>query len=100
MSRFSEWIDKMQENAFIKTIGKIFKTFLGRAGETLWETTREEVSKADALDETGAKKYEIVYKNVKDKTSLIILPDYAEQFLKAAIELAVVWLKEWIRRKV
>ena len=100
MSRISEWIDKLQENAFINTIRKIFKTFLGQAGETLWETTREEVNKADELDETGAKKYEIVYKKVKDKISLVILPDYAEQFLKVAIELAVIWLKEWIRRKV
>ena len=95
-----KWIDKMEESAFVKAIGKVFHLFFGKTGELLWDTTRKEMEVADRFDIPGEKKFEVVYNKVKDEIVTKVLPDYIEEAITAAIKLGMIWLRSWIRNKI
>ena len=102
MSWLSSILRQSKESTYINSISKIFVLFLGKAGKDIWELSREAVVLAenDTTLTDGAKKFEYVYKYVVSRIRVEALPYFWNYFAKAAIELAVFWLKEYVVNKM
>jgi len=66
MSWLSRWFSKDIRSQLLNIVVQITIAFLGRIGTELWVKIREEVQNAENSGATGPKKFELVYKAVKD----------------------------------
>jgi len=91
-----EHLWKSKQEILVKWILRALRLFIGKILDSLWILVSEKVKLAESTNEPGSKKFELVYKNVKDN---ILSRDTPTYLLKILIETAVFALKEGVLDK-
>lgn len=107
MGWFDWWTqkkDEIRESAFVNAVEGLLKLVAGSIAGEMWGVAREAVVVAENQGGSGSDKFKNAYENIeegfKDKALPKMIELFFEQFVSAIIELAVVWLRAYVQKKL